>query len=1303
MTDIVPGGSPPHGLQLSLGDCLQPEIDPRSVRSWLSGLGFADPETAWKRLNSLLAWGGHSAQLIRCLDRLLANLFETPTADVSLLNFERFLRAAPNLDVLLTDLEAYPRSFEILVKLFVGSQYLTEVLLHDPQLLERLTRHREVADFKTRRDYLALAEDAIATEFQERGRLNALRRLQKWEMLRLGACDAFGLMDLRGVTVQLSLLAEALIESLVIQLSRELSLPDRGFCVLAFGKLGGDELNYSSDIDLVFLVEPPTDRWHELAVRLIRSLQETTEDGFLYRVDMRLRPWGRSGGLVSTVDSYLQYFARSAALWEKQALFKARPIAGDRALGAYAIEQVMPAILRTPQAEVRACVREGKERIERELERKGRVWGEVKSGPGSIRDVEFLVQYLQWIHGHEAPAIRSRNTLDGLIRLADFGFLHAEEYRQLTGGYTFLRTVEHALQLMHNNQVHQLPTEQQELSYLAHRLDFPDGETFLQHYEQHSRAIRRIFLRHLDPPAGEQPIARTRGPASALPPSLVAGDAVQSTTPPGYADVFAADEVAAHAEVLREMTPEQPVRVWADRQPDGLWKVTVLGVDQPGDLSVICGLFFVFRFDIVRGHVFTETHPKSCLSSYRQLLKAETRESPDLAEFVRERLPVIRDFVNVFFVKSLLDDVWPETWQRYEDDLTELKLQALWGREGEAQGELAKRITAALQDLVVPGQKLLPVEVLFDNERLPDMTVLEIRAEDSVGFLYELTNALALTGFAIEQMEIRSSGTRIHDTLAVTDATRGGKIRESARLEKLRATVVLIKHFTHLLPRSNNPEAALLQFRQLVRELFQLPDWMAKLSSLERPEILDALAQLLGTSNFLWEDFLRLQHSQLFPILEDLELLQRPKPRAQLEAELASRLDQFPALAERREELNRFKDQELFRVDMRHILGHIPAFGQFAGELTEIAEVVVNQASCLAAEPLVNEFGWPVTSDGGPCPLAICAVGKCGGRELGFASDIELLFLYDEHPYSAGVFRGADNSDTGSDDRGIPLSAETKPSAAPIRRTAPNPISPRQFFNRMIENFGQMITAKADGIFEIDLRLRPYGRAGELAVSWPAFAQYFAPGGPAWPYERQALVKLRTIAGDSQFRARVEQLRDQLIYNRAPVDFQSLAGLREKQIQQLVRPGHVNAKLSPGCLVDCEYLVQTLQQACGHLHPRLRSTSTTEALQALRDFQLIPEADGAALDAAYRFFRRLIDALRMVRGAARDLEIPPPASEEFAFLARRSGLGSDYPQLKRDLDERMAAVIEVSRRWQTMKWEIPSRLPDELVGGYSSP
>ncbi|MBI5759933.1 MAG: hypothetical protein HZA46_15555 [Planctomycetales bacterium] len=335
----------------------------------------------------------------------------------------------------------------------------------------------------------------------------------------------------------------------------------------------------------------------------------------------------------------------------------------------------------------------------------------------------------------------------------------------------------------------------------------------------------------------------------------------------------------------------------------------------------------------------------------------------------------------------------------------------------------------------------------------------------------------------------------------------------------------------------------------------------------------------------------------------------------------------------------------MFRVDMRHILGHVTEFGQFSAELTDVAETVIDAGCRLCEAELQTEFGSPTLADGSPCPLAVCALGKLGGQELGFASDIELMFVYE-----------GDGSTTGS------------------RR-----ISNAEYFARLVEQMLRVLSSPREGIFEIDLRLRPYGRAGSLAVSRPSFADYFAPDGPAWPFERQALVKLRPIAGDLAFSDNIVWLRDQIVFSGRPFEVAAFRAMRDRQVRQLASPSHFNAKLSPGGLVDVEYVVQGLQITHGHRDASIRATNTLGALSALESFGVVSADEYVRLRDAYVFLRRLIDALRVVRGNARDLTVPGLDTEEFAFLARRLGFAHDSSALHDDLTRHTQQVRELGR------------------------
>ncbi len=1108
----------------------------------------------------------------RCLSWVSALLAESHAAEASLVGLERLLRAVPDRRELFRQLLDSPRAIEVLLKIFAASPYLTEILLREPALLGQLTQPRLLADLRSRPEFfesaLARVEKAITLDEQA----NVLREFQHGELLRIGVCDFLGLLDLRSVTNQLSLLADAVAQAALRMIGDSVPI---GFAVLALGKLGGEELNYSSDIDLVFVCDGDPARFQELAQRLTKVLSDVTSHGILYRVDLRLRPWGNAGPLVVTVETYLDYLRSQAQLWERQALLKARVIAGDFAVGQRFLEQARPLIFSSAADDVRRSVMLAKQRIEQDLQRKGKGAGEVKLGAGTIRDIEFVVQCLQLQHGREMPEIRSINTLDGLVRLAEFGFVFADEYRELTSAYVLFRVIEHGLQLKHSRQTHSLPSDPAELELLARRLDFPDAEQLAKHFQQHRSAVRRIFEKYV----GDADDSRTTEPVTSRD-----RDTMPTSSSP------AANE-RRRSQSWQRLSDENPLIVdWQPRDVE-ISEVTIAGFDQLGDLSMMCGLLFVHGFDIIEGDVFTEERPAVSSSPLR--------------------------FVNSFVVRQRVGQVFnlPGETGRLETcptllqrELLDLLVEARTGRR-QAQAKLAKRVSEALPTARPSGPVQSPVEIDFDNDSHADMTLIRIASDDTSGFLYELTNSLALLGVDIRQMEIRTDGSRVRDTLLATDDS-GRKLFDPQRQQVLRAAVVLIQHFTDLLPQSPNPEAAMLHFQELLERELGEPDWLQRLDSLQRPEVLTALAKLLGVSDLLWEDFLRLQHANLFPVVTDIVGLRLRKPRELLTAELATELSSGRTFAERRDRLNAFKDREMFRIDMRHVTGILPDFVEFAGELTELAEAVIAAACEIAGREVVERQrvrDVPVFS--------VAALGKLGGRELGFASDIELLFVFDGP-------------------------------------------APSEFCERLVELFQQTIQAKRAGIFQIDLRLRPHGRAGNLAVSLDEFTRYFSADGPAWPFERQSLIKLRPIAGDANFGEAVLRRRDELLFGPVRWDVAPVLAMRERQTRQHVQAGTFHAKLSPGALVDVEYLVQLLQLTHGERHSSLRVSGTLDALSELARKNLIPGNAAESLRAAYLFFRRLIDALRMARGTADDLTLPPSESDELAGLARRLSLTS---------------------------------------------
>ena len=371
--------------------------------------------------------------------------------------------------------EAHPDLFEemladepfldAVVAVSVASHSLLSVLERDAGALEMLrapalyaTAH--VDDLVVQAGTSVSADDPAA----------ALRRWKHRRIVRIAGRDLLGVADLRAISAELSDVAQACLGAALA-----IAAPAVPMAVIGMGKLGGAELNYASDVDVVFVHEGDGAEAERAARALLRVMTEPTADGIVFRTDADLRPEGRAGALSRGLDSYTVYWDSWARTWELQALIKARPVAGAVDLGRAFIERaetyVWPDVL-DPAAvhEVRAM----KARTEQMLARKGLETRELKRGYGGIRDIEFAVQLLQLVHGRHDPTIRGRATLEALEQLADGGYVTIGDARQLDAAYVWLRTVEHRLQLVDEHQTHTIPADAGARNQLARVLGFRD-------------------------------------------------------------------------------------------------------------------------------------------------------------------------------------------------------------------------------------------------------------------------------------------------------------------------------------------------------------------------------------------------------------------------------------------------------------------------------------------------------------------------------------------------------------------------------------------------------------------------------------------------------------------------------------------------------------------------------------------------------------------------------------------------------------------------------------------------------------
>jgi glutamate-ammonia-ligase adenylyltransferase len=419
----------------------------------------------------------------------------------------------------------------ILAALLAGSQASAELLIAHPDWLSWLLEPGVLVhprqDQGLRREVGKwLPELVKRNEFDDA--LECLRHFKSREMLRIAARDLSRLGALSDITREISNVADVCLQSVCLvcraRLVERLGEPfhlnaddvwePTKFCVLGLGKLGGQELNYSSDVDVMFVYSeeghvfksPPRGAEqpgkgmtsHQFFARLCESmlaeLEKMTAQGSLFRVDVRLRPEGLSGPLARSLASYENYYAQWGQTWERMMLVKARPIAGDLELGAEFVETIHP--FRYPRSLSERTLREVaaiKKRIEREILKEGELDRNVKLGRGGIREIEFIAQTLQLLHAGEQPFLQSGSTLAALKKLALYSLLPQEDADDLEKAYIFLRDVEHRLQMEAYRQTHTIPNERAARDRLARSMGFDSLSEFEGVLRRHTREARRVY------------------------------------------------------------------------------------------------------------------------------------------------------------------------------------------------------------------------------------------------------------------------------------------------------------------------------------------------------------------------------------------------------------------------------------------------------------------------------------------------------------------------------------------------------------------------------------------------------------------------------------------------------------------------------------------------------------------------------------------------------------------------------------------------------------------------------------------
>jgi [glutamine synthetase] adenylyltransferase / [glutamine synthetase]-adenylyl-L-tyrosine phosphorylase len=531
---VIPPSGKPDPTPLLLAS----ERDPRDVRGILSAYGVTDIDQADRNLQSMAGEPHERRHLAAILPVLMDSLARTADPDQALNHWERLLETVTR-STFLDYLRSSPRMLDLLSTIFGNSDSLAFTIIRDPMLVYWLAEEEVLSKPSTKAGLERALEMQLARLTVKELKLVVLRRFRRREMLRIGVRDLLKLADVAETTASLSDLAALLIhaayEIVDADLRRQYGRPmhksrqgtwvETGFAVIGMGKLGGHELNYSSDVDLIYVYAShegetraaaggstkPTaagisnEEYFEILSReLTKALSEPTREGYVFRVDLRLRAEGSVGQLARSLDDYRKYYATRGQIWERLALLKAWPIAGSATVGKAFLKIVRPFTLGGGEAKpgpmaVIEEVRAVKEMIDARMAGRGHEHRNVKLGTGGIREIEFLVQTIQVLAGKASPALVDRSTLGSLKAFADEHLLSVKERDALSAAYSFLRDVEHKLQMVHDLQTHSLPDQAEELAHCAIRMGYGTEDRaggvaqFMADRQSHTELVNRTF------------------------------------------------------------------------------------------------------------------------------------------------------------------------------------------------------------------------------------------------------------------------------------------------------------------------------------------------------------------------------------------------------------------------------------------------------------------------------------------------------------------------------------------------------------------------------------------------------------------------------------------------------------------------------------------------------------------------------------------------------------------------------------------------------------------------------------------
>ncbi len=703
-----------------------------------------------------------------------------------------------------------------------------------------------------------------------------------------------------------------------------------------------------------------------------------------------------------------------------------------------------------------------------------------------------------------------------------------------------------------------------------------------------------------------------------------------------YFGVFSGEEIQSHIHAVSKLNHTHPVQVRVDIQKGNRVRLLIVAFNYEFSFSLICGLLTGLGINIQSGHAFT--YSPDIPDSLKE--KGSVKDKPLRAYLYRRK--IIDEFAGTFETPAP-----PAAWIREIESRFHSVFNCLENGTPDsitqAKTQVNKEVAAVFSKLKqTRNTQLYPIKIHWEDTP-ENKTRLKIFSQDTPGFLYAFSTALSYRGISIEQVSIHTSQTHIEDSLDIAGKD-GGKITDADEIQKIQLSAILTKHFCHFLDHAPDSYAALIRFEQLCDEILSRPEALEWVNLLSNPTALRGLSRLLGTSDYIWEEFIRLQYEALMPVFRSDSKAHDAyagfKDRFQT---LKKRLKRTQNTDQKIERINRFKDRELFNIDITYILNQ-QELTVLSENLTRLAESVLTVMTQTLIDDLSQKYGLPESVAHLKSPYAVMGLGKLGSRELGYASDLELQIIYGDAGHTSG----------------------------------PDPISNAEFFEKLARGLKKYIRSKNEGIFKVDLRLRPYGNDGPLAVNLESFCTYYGPGGAAEGYERLALGRLRFIVGDPELGHRLERLRDEFVYETAAIDMDAIWKIRQKQLEEKTASGAYNAKYSAGGLVDIEYALLMMKIWAGRDFSDLRKPELLPSISGLIQRGILSEEEGKMLRECDHFFRQLINALRMLRGSAEDVSLPAYQTKEFDHLAKRMGYISDAYQ---EADRKLYVDFEEKTAW----------------------